>query len=304
MDPSELVKLIERKQALDTVLDGFEKWLIFFGLLVVIGVGGESLYGFRTFWNNRKLHEVQRSIDRVRQEDIAKVSERAVTAEATAKGFESQIADSVARAKAAEAVVASANAASKDAVAKVAAAEARSAEASTKAEAFRLDIARANERAASANEIAEREKLARMQLEARLADRIISPDQEQSLRAAFARLRGQTVDISVFGDTFEISQFSGTIMSCMKRAGVLLNVRHPTGGSGARGVLVGVRPDAPPEFKQAADELIAILQQSVGSGVSPWDFNKLIPGGVATLSYDPGATPPDQSPILIFIGSK
>jgi hypothetical protein len=63
MDPSELVKLIERKQALDTVLDGFEKWLIFFGLLVVIGVGGESLYGFRTFWNNRKLHEVQRSID-------------------------------------------------------------------------------------------------------------------------------------------------------------------------------------------------------------------------------------------------
>ena len=143
-----------------------------------------------------------------------------------------------------------------------------------------------------------------MQLEARLADRIISPDQEQSLRAAFARLRGQTVDISVFGDTFEISQFSGTIMSCMKRAGVLLNVRHPTGGSGARGVLVGVRPDAPPEFKQAADELIAILQQSVGSGVSPWDFNKLIPGGVATLSYDPGATPPDQSPLRIFIGSK
>ena len=76
MDPSELVKLIERKQALDTVLDGFEKWLIFFGLLVVIGVGGESLYGFRTFWNNRKLHEVQRSIDRVRQEDIAKVPEQ------------------------------------------------------------------------------------------------------------------------------------------------------------------------------------------------------------------------------------
>jgi len=65
-----------------------------------------------------------------------------------------------------------------DADAHIAEAQRGAAEANTKAEGFRLDIARANERAASANETAERERLARLQLEARLADRMLTPAQQ------------------------------------------------------------------------------------------------------------------------------
>ncbi len=88
----------------------------------------------------------------------------------------------------------------------------------------------------------------------------------------------------------------------MRRSGVLLNISRPLGGASARGVLVGVKADAPPEFKQSADAFIAILQQAVGGGVGYWDFEKLVSGGPATVSKDKGAEP--NSPIRIWIGSK
>lgn len=228
---------------------------------------------------------------------LGEQQERAADAEKALKGVE-------AKAEGFRLAIAQANERASKAQESLALAEHHSAEANAKAEGFRLDIARANERAASANETAERERLARLQLEARLADRVILAVQEQSLKTAFARLKGQTVDVSVLGDTPEISQFSGTIMSRMRQAGVLLNATHPLGGTIARGVLVGVKPDASPEFKQTANELVAILQQSVGGGVALWDFGELIIGGISTGSSDQGATPEGQSPLRIVIGSK
>jgi hypothetical protein len=58
----------------------------------------------------------------------------------------------------------------KDKDLKISEAGEKAATAETKAEGFRLDIAKANERAAEANRIAEQERLARLKLEASLAD--------------------------------------------------------------------------------------------------------------------------------------
>jgi len=63
---------------------------------------------------------------------------------------------------------------------------------------------------------------------------------------------------------------------------------------------VGVKSDAPAEFKKTADEFIAILQQTSGAGL--WDFDQLVSGGAAMVSQDQGAIA--GSPLRIFIGSK
>lgn len=182
-------------------------------------------------------------------------------------------------------------------------AEQHSAEANAKAEGFRRDIAQANERAAEANRIAEQERLARLQIEARLADRVITPLQEQQMEAAFAPLKGKTVDVVVLGDTVEITQFSRKIIDCMRRTGVLINFDRPLGAA-ARGVLVGVKPDSPAEFRKAAEEFITALQQTVGNGASLWDFDKLVSNSVSVGGRDPGAAQKGQSPLRVWIGSK
>jgi hypothetical protein len=71
MDPSELVALLARKSELEARLDGFEKWLIAFGICVALGVVGESVFGFRTWWTNRKLHAIQSDIDRAKDLELA-----------------------------------------------------------------------------------------------------------------------------------------------------------------------------------------------------------------------------------------
>jgi hypothetical protein len=81
MDPSEIAALLARKAELETRLNGFEIWLIVFGICVAVGVVGESVFGFRAWWNNRKLHTVQSAIDRQRDFESAQQRERTATAE-------------------------------------------------------------------------------------------------------------------------------------------------------------------------------------------------------------------------------
>jgi len=272
-------------------------------LLTVVGT-------FLVWWSGNRAQDAIQSAANAQVVKVeAEARENVARVEADAKGRIAEASQKAAEAaqKAAEAnqKASEANERATKAASSLALAEQHAADANAKAERFRLDIAQANERAAEANRIAEQERLARLQLEARLADRVLLPTQEQGLRESFARLNGQTVDINILGDTMEISQFSGKIMACMRDAGVLLNVSHPLGGAAARGVLVGVKPDAPQEFKQTATEFITILQQSVGGGVGLWDFDKLsMSGATAMVSSDKGATPSSQSPLRIVIGSK
>lgn len=109
---------------------------------------------------------------------IASLGQQTAQAVATARGFESRIADSEARIKSAEAQVASANASSRDAVVKVAEAEARAAEARSMAEAERLE---------------------RIRLQAIVAPRSLSLDQQQQIATAVRRFAGHRVLVSSYG---------------------------------------------------------------------------------------------------------
>jgi hypothetical protein len=59
MDSATLETLVARKDALDGVLSKIDVWLLVFGIFVAVGVAGESLFGIRAWWNNRKLHAVR-----------------------------------------------------------------------------------------------------------------------------------------------------------------------------------------------------------------------------------------------------
>ncbi|HEY2471512.1 MAG TPA: hypothetical protein VGI45_27230 [Terracidiphilus sp.] len=199
--------------------------------------------------------------------NIALAEQHAKEADAKAEGFRLSIAKAEENAAKAQENLAESNK--------------RAAEADAKAESFRLDIAQANKQAASANETAEREHLARLQLEARLADRVVTPEQQKRLRDAFAPLSGKTIDVVILGDTPEISFVANAISQSMKFDGVLVNELHPMGVT-SKGVLVGVEADAPGEFKETANGMIAIfgklLMVALSCGISmQWISAKLLP---------------------------
>jgi hypothetical protein len=110
------------KEILEALIRRLEVWGLFFGVIVVIGVAGESVIGVRIWWNNRKLRKLQEAENLALQLKISDFQRKAEDAKRGAAAAESHLAE--ARQKAAEA--------------------------DAKAEGFRLDIARANERAAKA----------------------------------------------------------------------------------------------------------------------------------------------------------
>src|ERR1700687_114974 len=75
MDDATINSLLSRKEAIEAALSRIEVWLLIFGILVVLGVAGESLFGIRAWWNNRKLQSLQRDIDNERASLARKDSE-------------------------------------------------------------------------------------------------------------------------------------------------------------------------------------------------------------------------------------
>ena len=211
--------------------------------------------------------------------------QHAAEATATAKGFESKISESDARAKAAEAQVAAAVARSNEAVAQVKTADAR--------------IAEAQRDAARANEIAERERLARLQLEARLADRVLTPQQQAAITASLAAFSGTVVDVLVWGDTPEIQIIRGQVLGAMRNAGwTVLSGQAGGGGAAVRGMLIGTRAGADQNVVRAANALVIALQ-SQGLAAGSWPFEQLQTPGIM---FSSGFS--NNAPIRLFIGSK
>jgi hypothetical protein len=121
---------------------------------------------------------------------IALLGQQTAQAVATARGFESRIADS-------EAQVASANASSRDAVVKVAEAEARAEEARSMAEAERLE---------------------RIRLQAIVAPRSLSLDQQQQIATAVRRFAGHRVLVSSYGLDGEGAALGAQIIILLRSA--------------------------------------------------------------------------------------
>jgi hypothetical protein len=161
------------------------------------------------------------------------------------------------------------------------------------------DVANANARAAEANRIAESEQLARLQLEARLAPRVLTADQQERLISLLKPFFGTQIDAVTFGDTPEIGNISMTILSCLRKAG--WNVNSGSAGGGAlvvAGILVGVRANSDATTNNAARALFVGLQ-SMGIGAGPWDFDKMPSPGIL---FNSSVT--FQAAIRVYIGSK
>src|ERR1700687_5244233 len=81
MDLPELASLLSKRAELETRLEGFGVWLIVFGVIVAIGVTGESIFAIKEWLNNRRLQAVQRDIDRLRDLEFSQQRERTATVE-------------------------------------------------------------------------------------------------------------------------------------------------------------------------------------------------------------------------------
>jgi len=312
---------------------GWRVPITFFGLILVIGgIVGEGIFEFLSADAETAIRGYDEQVlgDTIVQAGEAKDSAKSAATDATtakgasagavtASGTALTLATSARKeADTFEADIKSANTHATEAESHLAEANARAAEADAKAEGFRSDIAKANaasaqasaqvaeaqREAASANETAERERLARLQLEARLADRVISPDQRLRITAVFAPMKGQTVDVVFSGDTPEVSRTADAIIGCISAAGVLVNLFHPMQGGGAQGVVIGIKLGAPAEDKMAGEQLVRILRESLGGGVGTADFDKIAITGTGTVGGTPGATPAGQSPFRLQIAPK
>jgi len=164
---------------------------------------------------------------------------------------------------------------------------------------------RARADAARANLLAEQETVARLRLETRLADRVLTPEQQTRLIDQLSPFRGQTVDVVILNNSPETMSFGNAIISCIERAGLPMNIaKASAAGTVARGVLIGVRDGSPANIEQLAVILTGVLQESVGAGVSRWTYDELGPHGPAQLTSTPSAEPRGKSPIRLVIGAK
>jgi hypothetical protein len=81
------------KDSLLALIGNLEKWALFFGILVAIGVAGESVYGIRLYWNNRKLHEIEDRDATAQRKEIARLSNETAEANVRAKEAEARAAE-------------------------------------------------------------------------------------------------------------------------------------------------------------------------------------------------------------------
>jgi hypothetical protein len=198
-----------------------------FEILVLVGVLGELAADGGIFFFSSHLQTISEAEKSAQDMDIANLGAKtalaqlaATIADARAKGFESQIADSNARVKTAEAQVASANAASREAVARVA-------EASAKAEGFRLDIAKANENASNAQERAAKLQLEGESLRKELSEQgsrsnLFSGQEQERFISRLRVFAGQKVQFRicfVAGGVYESREFFKLLQLAVKKAG-------------------------------------------------------------------------------------
>jgi hypothetical protein len=74
------------KSELETLLSKIDIWLLVFGVIVVIGVAGESFFGIRHWWNSRKLQSLQQLENDTQRAEIVRLSKE--TADANVRASE------------------------------------------------------------------------------------------------------------------------------------------------------------------------------------------------------------------------
>jgi hypothetical protein len=178
-------------------------------------------------------------------------------------------------------------------------ANAHAAEANKLAEGLRRDVAVANERAAAATEAAERERLARIRLEVRLAPRTLNDAQQKAIAVALSGSARVSVQILMYADTSEVAKIGSDIGAALRQAGWPVGVAGARGRISMRGIVVGVTSGATPDAEAAASNLVGALRNNgLGAVIAtePYDAKKIattLTGGVM-----------HQPQVLILVGDK
>jgi hypothetical protein len=125
----------------------------------------------------------------------------------------------------------------------------------------RSQIAEADAKAAEANEKAETERLARVKIEQRLADRALTDEQLSQISNKIKKFSGQEYGITTYWDLKECMAISNRIAVGLERGG--WRYVKPTQATfmlgGTEGVQVWVHPDADDSVKKAAVALVTAL---------------------------------------------
>ncbi len=182
----------------------------------------------------------------------------------------------------------------------IASSNAQAAEARSMAKGFEATIAEANRAAAEAGAIAEKERVARLQLELRLAPRALSSQQSQQMTSALAPFKGSKIDTVVWGNVPEMERIAQAIASNLSKASWEIGgFEIAMGGAGnVQGILVGVQKDADPNTQRAAATLVSVLR-SFGIDAGSWDFDQMPFPGTST-----GNGVARGAPIKLFVGNK
>lgn len=117
-------------------------------------------------------------------------------------------------------------------------------------------------RAAEANRKAEEEKLARVKIEQRLADRVLTDAQLATIADKVRPFSGQEYQVTTFWELREPLAISNRIHQALTLAGWTY-IPHGQGGAfllgGLSGVQVWIHPDADVQVKNAANSLVSAL---------------------------------------------
>ncbi len=160
-----------------------------------------------------------------------------------------------------------------------------------------------NAPAAEANRIAEQERLARVQLEAKLAPRSLSTEQQARIRSELTKLAGRSVTVTFINDNFEAAAFASQIRDVFSQAKwVITQFSQMTpGGNGlpiVRGVLIMTEPpDTSVESGHAV--LAALRKEEVMVDIMPFDRK----GTPEQTSAWKNSKDPLDTRILVIVGS-
>jgi|ERR1022692_762931 hypothetical protein len=163
-------------------------------LLIAAGVIGEGITEAMVSTADGNLQTFNDIVLAEAQTESAFALERAAHAEATARGFDAQIAESDAKAKSAEAT----------------------------AKKFESQIAEAQRLAAESAKEAESERLERIKLEAAVAPRRLSLDQQRRIADACRKFRGHLVMLESYSPDGESFSLGEQILASFRAAGIIV----------------------------------------------------------------------------------
>ncbi|MGA8613646.1 MAG: hypothetical protein WB760_18630 [Xanthobacteraceae bacterium] len=165
----------------------------------------------------------------------------------------------------------------------------------------KADIAGAEARAAEANQIAEQERLARTQLEARLAPRTISADEQKAISKKLESSHGTTTQIYIFSGGTDTTPFAHLLHTILQAAQWDAGPGPWTvlGPAYVNGVLISTMRGSDATSEQAANLLVQTLNE-FGIAAARYEAFDEKPQW-ATVGPPPANTIPQ---VIIMVGSK